>query len=269
MKNRKLLNVIGDIDDKYIIEAEPREEKEYIEIISKKPRFYFKFAAILASLALIVTISIPFLNSNNGDFPLELSKGVKVRHVENPPAVGSSGDIEWLTETELFGEKYADLKIVAFEGIVDDIINIECDYDGSKDYRAIAYINVTDVLRGDIARGSTVKILLPGPIDTNILVSETSVSSQMMVGGKGIFMPITYNENSIREENGKELVLLELAEYGLADGERWVFLESSKGLMFNKEAYPSLAHAVDLEEIKEIVRSKLTLPSSETVTSKE
>lgn len=257
MKNKKLLNIIGDIDDKYIIEAEPREEKEHTKIISKKPIFYFKFAAILASLALIVTISIPFLNSDNGKLPLELSKGVNVRYVESPPAVSSIGDIEWLMETELFGEKYADLKIVAFEGIVDDIRNLEFDYDGSKDYRAIAYINVTDVIRGDLEEGKTVKILLPGPVDTNIQVSETSISSQMVVGKKGIFMPITYNENSIREENGKELVLLDLAEYGLADGERWVFLESDKGLIFNKEAYPSLTNAGNLEEIKEILRSKL------------
>src|SRR5690554_5760402 len=160
MKNRKLLNIIGDIDDKYIIEAEPRGEKEHTKIISKKPIFYFKVAAILASLALIVTISMSFFNSDNGNLPLELSKGVNVRYVENPPAVASSGDIEWLMETELFGEKYADLKIVAFEGIVDDIRNIECDYDGYKDYRAIAYINVTDVIRGDLVEGNTVKILL-------------------------------------------------------------------------------------------------------------
>ena len=79
----------------------------------------------------------------------------------------------------------------------------------------------------------------------------------MLVGGKGIFMPLTYNENSIRKVNGKELVLLDLAEYGLADGEHWVFLESNKGLIYNKEAYPSLADAGRLEEIKEIVRSKV------------
>ena len=87
MKNRKLLNIIGDIDDKYIIEAEPREEKESTKIISNIPTFYFKFAAVLASLALIVSISIPFLNYVYGKLPLELSKGGNVRYVESPPGV--------------------------------------------------------------------------------------------------------------------------------------------------------------------------------------
>ncbi len=257
MKNRKLMNIIGDIDDKYIIEAEPTQKEKHTKIINRKPVFILKFAPILACLALILVISIPYLNSGSDDFVLELSNGVKVKYVDNPPAVVSQGDIEWLTEAELFGEKYGDWKIVAFEGTVKDIRNIVCDYNGSKDYRAIANINVSEVLRGDIEEGTIVKVLLPGPIGTDVNVSETSISSQIAVGARGVFMPIEYNENSIREENGNELVLLELSEYGLLDGERWIFLESPKGLIFNKEAYPSLAIAEDLKELKEIVATKL------------
>lgn len=57
-------------------------------------------------------------------------------------------------------------------------------------------------------------VLLPAPVGTGLKVEDASVSSQITAGTKGIFLPIKYDETSIREENGKTLALLDLAEYG-------------------------------------------------------
>lgn len=74
---------------------------------------------------------------------------------------------------------------------------------------------------------------------------------------KGIFMPIKYAEDSIIQSNDATLYLLDLAEYGMLDGVRWMFLETKYGLVYCKDSYPSLAGAGNLEDIKEILREKL------------
>src|SRR5699024_7151877 len=118
-------------------------------------------------------------------------------------------------------------------------------------------IYVSDVLRGDVEEGTMVDVLLPGPVDSNVNVSETTISSQVAVGQRGVFMPALYNENTTHEQSGNVLFLLDLAQYGFLDGERWMFLQSSEGLIYNKEAYPSLENTKDLDEAKEVIKSKI------------
>src|SRR5699024_5891313 len=100
-------------------------------------------------------------------------------------------------------------------------------------------------------------VLLPNPINTNVSVSETTYSSQIRQGQKGVFMPIEYNEHAMYEIGNGKLVLQELAPYGLMDGERWIFLQTTDGLIYNEEAYPSLAPAQNLAEMKKIIKEKL------------
>ena len=44
-----------------------------------------------------------------------------------------------------------------------------------------------------------------------------------------------------------------MAGYGLADGERFLFLETETGLVFDREAYASIANAQSLEEVEAYV----------------
>lgn len=88
-------------------------------------------------------------------------------------------------------------------------------------------------------------------------VEDTSMPSLITAGTTGIFLPIKYDETSTREENGMTLALLDLADYGLLDGERWMFIETADGLVYNKSAYPSFAKAKDLKDVKEIILSKI------------
>lgn len=106
--------------------------------------------------------------------------------------------------------------------------------------------------------GETVSVLLPAPVGVEgFQVSDTGISSQMTIGVTGIFTPIKYGETSVSKQNDKEIHLLDLAEYGLPDGERWAFLETANGLGYNQGAYPSLGDAENLDDVKEFIHSSI------------
>lgn len=217
-------------------------------------------ATIAAGLVLGLAIASPFINWGGNGLELKLSKGVKVNYVDHLPAgarLASMADLMWLTEDELFEPQILGYEAAAFEGVVRRIRNISFELGGHTDYRAIAAIEVGEVLRGPLQTGDTVTLLLPAPVGTNIWVEDTGVSSQLTEGAKGIFMPIRYDETSVYEEAGQRLALLDLADYGLPDGERWLFIEKDDGLIYFQDAYPSFAGAKDLQEVKEIILSRI------------
>jgi len=80
------------------------------------------------------------------------------------------------------------------------------------------------------------------------------VISTMRVGMTGIFMPIKYDDTSYWEQNGTKLFLSDIAEYGFLDGMRYAFLVSdSEGIIFDREAYPSITEANSLDEIERYI----------------
>lgn len=216
-----------------------------------------RLAPMAACLVLAIAIAIPFLNNGSGDFDLRLSNGVKIKYIDNPPTIQNEYSLVWLSEDELFAPNFNSYEIIAFEGTVKEVRNIVCDYNGRKDYRAIATIEVSEVLRGSLEAGKNVTVLLPTPVGTDFKAEDSSVSSQIAAGTTGIFMPIKYDETSIREENGETLALLDLAEYGFPDGERWMFIETANGLVYNKDAYSSFTKVKNLKDVKEIILSKI------------
>ena len=165
-----------------------------------------------------------------------------------------SNSLVYLTEEELFAEYSHGYEIPIFGGIVKEVNNIVIDFNGHKDYRAIAVIEVNEVLRGSISVGAVVTVLLPAPVNMEgIWVSDTSVSSQMTSGTSGYFMPMRYDETSVIIMNEATLVLSEIAEYGLSDGERWAFLETAEGLVFSRWAYEGIANATTMDEVRQYI----------------
>lgn len=195
----------------------------------KTRRLYASFGAIACVLAFII---IPMFN-NSSDFKLPNSTGnVSVKYIEKAPSISWSSLLESLTEEELSHKYNTDI----FMGKIEDIRNIEIDFNGWIEYRAIAKIRIDKMYRGDRKVGETVSIILPSSVDTNIWVEDTEVSSSMRVGMTGIFMPIKNDKNSYREENEAKIYYIDIAEYNLLDGERYSFLDSDNGLIFNKTA---------------------------------
>jgi len=230
--------------------------------MNKKRTLNWKWLApVVACLVIAVVIAIPLL-SGGGDFNLKQSKGVKVSYTDNPPDIRSEMELVYLTEEELFAPEWHGLEIAAFEGEVVKVDNIVLSFGNEwyhKNYRAIVTIEVSKVYRGDMEAGTTVAVLLPAPVlitGDEVRAEDSSVSSQMTVGTTGIFMPARYNDDSTWEENDRTLYLKEIAEYGFLDGERWAFLETSKGVVFTY-AYESISGAKTMDEIRQYVIAML------------
>ena len=123
----------------------------------------------------------------------------------------------------------------------------------TKNYRAIAEIEVETVYRGSCNAGDIVSVLLPSPVMNGFWAEDTDTVSSMQAGMTGIFMPIVYDDTSVREQNGARLALKDIADYGFADGVRYAFLETQNGLVFSRSSYESISDATTLDEIENYI----------------
>lgn len=202
------------------------------------------------------------------DFLLPHSdKNIKVRYELFAPILVAQSDacFVYQDENELFAPMQTEQEQVIFEGTVIKVQNIVVSFDSIspiyQEYRAIASIQIDEVLRGDLQTGEIIEVLLPAPVNplsdgTSVFSSIASISPMMTVGTKGIFAPIRYNEQSIWSENGVTLYLIDLSEYGFMNGTHYIFLEKDGELLFDSSAYPSFSEAQTLEDVKQIIRNK-------------
>ncbi len=70
---------------------------------------------------------------------------------------------------------------------------------------------------------------------------------------QAFFILIDYDEQAIWQQNNGTLKLSDIADFGLADGRRFAFLDSSDGLVFARHDYPSLAGAADLDAVEQFL----------------
>ena len=251
MTKKTISDAVTNISAEYIEKAADYSAKKK----SDKP-VWFKLGTMAACLALVCAIGIPMLN-NRGDriFLSDASKNVNVKYTDNAAMQASiSGDLIPLTEEELF----TGYNTAVFKGTVMKISNIEIDYNGFTDYRAIAEIRVDTLYRGDCKAGDTVSVLLPCSIQENVWVEDTGVVSRMREGTVGIFMPKQYDETSITKMNGAVLALNDIADYGFPDGERYAFLETSDGIVFDVNTYKSIADVTTLDEVAKYVENMVS-----------
>lgn len=251
MNTRTFDEALGEIDAGYVEQAmddRPRAKK----------RGWAKWAACAACLALVIAAAAAMVDRRLNRIELsDASVNVTARYTDGAPSMRSSNLLAARTEEELFTV----FNTAIFRGTVLKIDNIELNFNGSKDYRAIAEIEVEKVYRGPCGVGDVVSVLLPCPIGKDLWVEDTGVVSRMRVGTTGIFMPTVYDENSVWEQNGAKLVLTDVAGYGFADGVRYAFLEveagDGVGLLFARSEYQSISGAKTLDEVEEYIETML------------
>lgn len=258
MNVKKFSEAMSELDTKYIHEALNYKKK------AKRP-IWVKWRAMAACLAVMLFIGVSVLPSyldqqdvtspDNSTITLsDNSSNVVARYIDEAPTTSTNMDLQLLTEEEVFST--SDMAI--FKGIVLEIKNIELNFSGVKEYRAIAQIEVKEVFQGSCKAGETVSVLLPCPISEDTWVEDTGVISAMKAGMTGIFMPILYNaENSVWKQNNACLVKEDIAEYGFLDGLQYAFLETESGLVFSRGTYESIADVTTLNEVEEYIQTML------------
>lgn len=244
MRSEDIQNLVGSIDDTYIDEAENFKMK------SKAKRIYlltgWKRASAIAACLVFVAACILAFSGERIDLP-SANGHVSARYVNYPVSgIKTASDLVSLTEDEIFTSH----NTAVFYGTIKSIHNIVINFNGEKEYNAIAGISVEKIYRGKLKQGETVFVLLPCPIAAGLQVEDTGVVSRFKRDVKGIFMPTVYNKASVWECNGASVCLKDLADYGFSDGERYAFLETDEGLVFASWAFKSIENATTIDEIE-------------------
>lgn len=136
MKKEQLFEAIGGADDKFLNDSE-REDGKYR--IKKNCLKGLKVAACFMAAVL----SIFVLNAERNKIPLsDISKGVKAKYIDKAPKIKESYCLEYFTEEELFFK----FDVVILKGIVKKLNNIQLNFNGEREYRAIGEIHDTSFI---------------------------------------------------------------------------------------------------------------------------
>ncbi len=218
-------------------------------VVPQKTIKFIKTFAVTAAAVFVLIIILPLFTGND-DFILPNSTGnISVKYVNKAPLVMSLHDLVYLTEEEIFNNYNTSV----LKGTVEKIRNIEIDFNGFADYRAIAEIKIDKVYRGNETSGDIISVLIPCPIDSSTWIEDTDVISGIRVGTAGIFMPVKYDETSYREENGARVYWLDITEYGFMDGMRFAFIKTENGMIFDRDAFMSVKTANSFDEIEKYI----------------
>ena len=238
MKADVFFEVLEHVDEKLVEEARTPQRH-------RKKRKFFTLAALAACFAFVIGGSFFFLRGDGSHG----SSNVTIQYTDPPVFSASKDELIYLTEEEIFTH----FELAIFKGIITDIQNIQLDFSGIKEYRALAQIQIEAVYHGNCEAGETVTVLLHCPISTDVWVGDTDIISALEVGIRGIFMPTAYSEHSYWEQNGATLFMKDLVDYGFADGQRYAFLETKHGLLYAKEAFPSMTKATTLDAVEQYI----------------
>lgn len=247
MKNEQLLRLLGEVDDRFIEES---------MMIERRPYQRLKWGA---GLVLATAAGFMLFTSNVWNERMLLSTDSTANSVhivdESEIRQGTSQEnLMDMTEDELFSR----WSPVVIRGTVSNIQHIEIDFNGETEYQSLITIHVSDVYRGDVQVGQDLVVRADDIKETG-QTTDASVISHVKQGMEGIFMPIPYDDEFIWEQNGATLRLKDIADYGFPDGERYLFLDTPNGLLFERDAYPSLQDMNSLDGIERWMISRFNV----------
>ena len=248
MKNEQLLRLLGEVDDRFIEES---------MMIERRPYQRLKWGA---GLLLATAAGFMLFTSNiwNERIPLSTDSTANSVHIVDESEIRqgtSQENLMDMTEDELFSR----WDPVVVRGTVADIRHIEIDFNGETAYQSLITIHVSTVYRGDVQVGQDLVVRADAIGETG-QAEHTSVISNVQQGMEGIFMPIPYDDKFVWEQNDATLRLKDIANYGFPDGERYLFLNTPNGLLFERDAYPSLRGLDSLDEVGRWMMTRFSEP---------
>ncbi|MCL2784874.1 MAG: hypothetical protein FWD55_05455 [Propionibacteriaceae bacterium] len=193
----------------------------------------WKVLVPVGALAVILAIAAP-MYLNGAQIPLTDSQGVTVTQVNRFPNSPTSLDLVPFTEEELLtGVDIFSAKVIRIE-------TIKVQFSDSDTYMSVVTVQVNSVIRGDMAPGDQIKILIHPPVGA--LCSICEMSSQISRGSTAIFLATPSAEGYYATGDFSEVFYYsDVSEYYLFDPVRPLFIETSTGVLFNTWGWPTLA----------------------------
>lgn len=256
MKNKKLYiaDALSEISDDHITEAAHYK---------KKPRkVYWKSLGIMAASLAILIFTIFNLgdykkgkNDIQSIYPM-YSVGVEINQIDKPLASTeqneSIADLVWLEPEEIFA-----MDTSIFRGIVQDMFYYETTGGYSSHFTVIS-VEVRDVYRGDMEKGSISKIYLPivpGVVDNSIAGDLRNLE----IGSEAIFMPYIATEEKGIPFGDAFFSYADVADYYFSEGERFIFLNTEEGVSYETNVYDITGEGNEVELDNKIIGNTVTL----------
>lgn len=243
MKHDEISDALNYLDDEIIEETDvvrqnPKGEKKVIFTKS------WKNLSLVACLTIICIVGVSFGASRLGNM------GSKSALYDGAAIENNSESLtQALTEEELFHKE----NTIIFKGIVTALGEefILSGSSGQTEKVEIASIRVMESYRGSCEDGDVAEVALPRRSTETVWLEDTETISSIDIGTIGIFMVLPYEGKNI-------------ADYYFPDGQRYAFVETEDGLVFDRVVYSSIADAATLEEIELYVEKMLNTEDSNT-----
>ena len=232
-----------------------KKEGNVINMKNRKSRTWIMTGAVAAA-ALFFTLGLPNLMKKDAGDVLYSKGNVTITEVTEVPEIPA--DPTAITAIFNENEVFTMFDTVAFMGTVKEVKNVKMDFNGVETYRALVVVTVEKVYDGEVTVGETVSAMLPGPVDTgSVMGADFNITRAMKPGERGIFMPLIYSDEEVWEENGTVLKMTDFAKYAIIDTQRFAFIESEEGLLFERNTFPKIKDAKTLEEVESYIIEKL------------
>ncbi len=264
MKGRAVFDALAHLDESVIEESEGTSKRSVSPGAGRIMRTVALIAAAAAAVAVIaghVWPSVPDTaepkdgQSQAEPYEIRLSEATTAEVTlaeEGEVPGGAKSELKYFTEEELFSRE----GVIAFRGKITGLTNIKISFGRVSCYRCIAEILVSKVYKGDVKAGETVRMLVPCPVpvdDLGVWYEDSDTAVHMRPGMEGIFMPYVYGEDSVWSMGDRAVRMLDLAECGLGDGVRWAFLDTERGLVYERYSYEGADGSRDLDDIERYV----------------
>lgn len=251
MKKEDLMEAIGDIDDDLIEEA-----RNFCKRSFPWKRVLAAAACFAVLLTAVITVLPRTMMDADEKYVEEIDnlynksenlKAAQMMEIDTDEMKGETfyhqaqSDLMSLTEKELFA-KPSDI----FRGEVAGLTYYRVNYNGLLCDYTVAAIRVEEVYRGDLTVGDVANVRIRGIFRPGIWIEDSDTVSAIKNGVTGIFMVNDFVGEVMNDAyfDGGGVIT-----HYFSDGDRFAFLETENGLVFDQSAYPSLKYAKTLEDV--------------------
>ncbi|WP_298030331.1 hypothetical protein [uncultured Dysosmobacter sp.] len=163
----------------------------------------------------------------------------------------SSACLAWLEPEEILA-----MDTAVFRGTVRNLRCFEVMAGKEAAYYTVASVEVTDCIRGQLGTGDIYNVLYPGVLG----LSGSSVSGdleKLQEGSDAVFMPRWAGQEAGWSAGDGFFAYGDLAELYFEEGIRFLFLDTGKGLSFERTVYADIADAATLDEVMDYLRENV------------